>query len=190
MTDTRTYLTRMVLFLVAIGIGVGLIARTLVPIFLVNPLLNGAILAVIAIGIALNIRQVIQIGPEARWLERFHAAANADAPADVLAEMRVDASVDNIKLLSPMARMLESKRGRGRITLSAQAMRTLLDGIAARLEEQGVAVVGLAGEGDVRVVREVDRVHEPLGTNTHEPRPTIDLEACNLAAWRPRDRRI
>ena len=32
MTDTRTYLTRMILFLVAVGIGVGLIARTLVPI--------------------------------------------------------------------------------------------------------------------------------------------------------------
>src|SRR4051812_25292375 len=130
MTDTRTYLTRMILFLVVVGIGVGLIARTLVPIFLVNPLLNGAIFAVIALGIALNIRQVIQIGPEARWLERFHAAPNADAPPDMLGEMRTDAAAENIKLLTPMARMLESKRGRGRITLSAQAMRTLLDGIA------------------------------------------------------------
>ena len=135
MTDTRTYLTRMTLFLVVVGIGVGLIARTLVPIFLVNPLLNGAILAVIAIGIALNMRQVIQLGPEARWLERFHSAPNAEAPADVLGEMRADAAAENIKLLTPMARMLESKRGRGRLTLSAQAMRTLLDGIAARLEE-------------------------------------------------------
>ena len=135
MTDTRTYLTRMILFLVVVGIGVGLIARTLVPIFLVNPLLNGAILAVIAIGIALNIRQVIQLGPEARWLERFHSAPTAQAPAEVLGEMRADAEAENIKLLSPMARMLESKRGRGRLTLSAQAMRTLLDGIAARLEE-------------------------------------------------------
>jgi len=117
------------------GFAVGLSARTLVPIFLVNPLLNGAILAVIAIGIALNIRQVIQIGPEARWLERFHSAPAAEAPADVLGELRADAAAENIKLLSPMARMLESKRGRGRITLSAQAMRTLLDGIAARLEE-------------------------------------------------------
>src|SRR6185312_5495693 len=135
MTDTRTYLTRMILFLVVVGIGVAFIASTMLPIFLVNPLLNGAIMAVIVIGIALNFRQVIQLGPEARWLERFHDAPTAEAPADVLGEMRADAAAENIKLLSPMARMLESKRGRGRLTLSAQAMRTLLDGIAARLEE-------------------------------------------------------
>src|SRR6185312_15999420 len=135
MTDTRTYLTRMILFLVVVGIGVAFIASTMLPIFLVNPLLNGAIMAVIVIGIALNFRQVIQLGPEARWLERFHDAPTAEAPADVLGEMRADAAAENVRLLSPMARMLESKRGRGSLTLSAQAMRTLLDGIAARLEE-------------------------------------------------------
>src|SRR5258708_6752132 len=135
MTDTRTYLTRMVLFLIVVGIGVAFISRTLVPIFMVNPPLNGAILAVILIGIALNFRQVIQLGPEARWLERFHQAPVSESGGDILGEMRADAAAENIRLLSPMARMLESKRGRGRITLSAQAMRTLLDGIAARLEE-------------------------------------------------------
>jgi hypothetical protein len=130
MTDTKTYLTRMVLFLVVVGAGSAFIASTLVGIFLVNPLLNGAIFAVILIGIALNFRQVVLLGPEARWIESFR---NNDEAAD--ATLRAQASDARLRLLSPMARMLQEKRGRGRITLSAQVMRTLLDGIAARLEE-------------------------------------------------------
>lgn len=145
MTDSRTYLTRMTVFLVALGIGMVLLGRTLVPIFLVNPVLNGTILAAIAFGIVLNFRQVIQLGPEARWLERFHAGpqegakgeavfTDLRATSDGTNDMTAEAKPENIRLLSPMARMLEGKR-KGRLTLSAQAMRTLLDGIAARLEE-------------------------------------------------------
>ena len=48
MTDTSKYLTRMVVFLVLLGVGVATIAKILMPIFLVNPLLNGLIFAVIA----------------------------------------------------------------------------------------------------------------------------------------------
>jgi hypothetical protein len=142
MTDTRTYLTRMTVFLVVLGMGMALIAPTLLPIFLVNPVLNGVIFVVIIIGIVFNFRQVILLGPEARWLERFHAGPAEGATGEaVFTDLRAqsdasvaDAKPENIRLLSPMARMLEGKR-RGRLTLSAQAMRTLLDGIASRLEE-------------------------------------------------------
>lgn len=137
MTDTRKYLTRMTVFLIVLGVGIALIGATLLPIFLVNPVLNGVIFAVIIIGVVLNFRQVILLGPEARWLDRFHAGP-AESPTGeaVFTDLRAqsDANPENIRLLSPMARMLEGKR-RGRLTLSAQAMRTLLDGIAARLEE-------------------------------------------------------
>lgn len=129
MTDTKTYLTRMVLFLVAVGVGMVFVAATLVGIFMVNPLLNGLILAIIVLGIALNFRQVIMLGPEARWIENF---GRAETEAGT-----VSSDVD-LKLLSPMARMLEEKRTRGtsgRVTLSAPVMRTLLDGIGSRLEE-------------------------------------------------------
>ncbi len=141
MMDSRTYLTRMTVFLVALGVGMALVGRTVLPIFLVNPVLNGVIFTAIIFGVVLNFRQVIQLGPEARWLERFHAGPQ-EGPAgeavftDLRAgpEMVADAKQEDIRLLSPMARMLEGKR-KGRLTLSAQAMRTLLDGIAARLEE-------------------------------------------------------
>ena len=146
MTDTRTYLTRMTVFLVALGVGMALLSRTLLPIFLVNPVLNGVILFAIAIGVVMNFRQVILLGPEARWLARFHVGPQESATEGGITDLRAhsdssmaetgiaDAKVENIRLLSPMARMLEGKR-KGRLTLSAQAMRTLLDGIASRLEE-------------------------------------------------------
>jgi biopolymer transport protein ExbB/TolQ len=141
MTDTRKYLTRMTVFLVVLGLGLALISTTLLPIFLVNPILNGVIFAVILIGVVLNFRQVILLGPEARWIDRFHAGPEENAGSEVFTDLRatsntstVDANPESIRLLSPMARMLEGKR-RGRLTLSAQAMRTLLDGIASRLEE-------------------------------------------------------
>ena len=130
MTDTKTYLTRMVLFLVVVLVGLAFISETLLTIFLVNPLLNGAIFGVIILGIALNFRQVAMLGPEAKWIEAFRNDGNSNAPTL--------SSESGIRLLSPMARMLEEKKSRGnsgRITLSAPVMRTLLDGIGARLEE-------------------------------------------------------
>ncbi len=130
MTDTKTYLTRMVLFLVVIGVGIAFIAQTLVGIFLVNPLLNGAILAVILIGVALNFRQVLMLAPEAQWIENFR---NNDASPD--SELRAQTDDTKLRLLASMSRMLGERRGRGRFTLSAPALRTLLDGISARLEE-------------------------------------------------------
>lgn len=133
MTNSKTYLTRMVLFLIAVGIGAGLIAVTLVNIFLVNPLLNGSIFAVILVGIILNFRQVLMLNPETRWLDNFRAATATGS--ENLAEQRTDSSEDNIQLLSPMARMLANRRGKGRMSLSAPAMRTLLDGISSRLGE-------------------------------------------------------
>lgn len=132
MTDTKTYLTRMVLFLVVVFAGLAFITNTLVTIFMVNPLLNGAIFGVIVLGIALNFRQVFMLSPEAAWIENFrHDGGDSDAPV-------LSAPGNRIRLLSPMARMLEEKKARGssgRITLSAPVMRTLLDGIGARLEE-------------------------------------------------------
>ena len=140
MTDTKTYLTRMVLFLVAAGLGLAFVAPTLANIFLVNPLLNGFIFAIIITGIVLNFRQVILLGPEARWIENFRNDGADTSRA--FGEMPTTSGEGELRLLSPMARMLEAKRARTgasggtqRLTLSAPVMRTLLDGIGARLEE-------------------------------------------------------
>ena len=121
----------MVLFLVAIAAGCAFIADTLVPIFMVNPTVNGVIFAVILIGTILNFRQVILLAPEARWVDRLRESA--DEPAAALSELRAEAVQPQLRLLTPMARMLGEKRGR--LMLSAPAMRTILDSIASRLEE-------------------------------------------------------
>jgi len=133
MTSSKTYLTRMVLFLIVVGLGAALMAERLLGIFLVNPLLNGAIFGVILVGIILNFRQVILLGPEMRWLDNFRSSLATDST--MLSEQRTDTSEDKIQLLSPMARMLADRRGKGRISLSAPALRTLLDGISSRLGE-------------------------------------------------------
>ncbi len=134
MTDTTKYLTRMVIFLAVVGVGIAFIGQNLVSFFLVNPLLNGLILGVILTGIFLNFRQVSMLGPESRWIERFrHTVLEGASP---LSEERSQPDEEErLRLLSSMARMLEEKRGRGRVTLSAPVMRTLLDGIAARMDE-------------------------------------------------------
>ena len=131
MNDTKTYLTRMIAFLAIVGAGSAFVAPQLANIFLVNPVLNGLIFGVIITGIVLNFRQVLMIAPEAAWIESFQTTTTAEGFGDD----RVHPNEGKLKLLSPMARMLQEKRTRGRLTISAQVMRTLLDGIAARLEE-------------------------------------------------------
>ena len=134
MTDTKTYLTRMIVFLAVVGVGIAFIGQNLASFFLINPLLNGLILGVILTGIFLNFRQVGMLGPESRWIERFRDAGMEGA-ATLSKERSQPDEEERLRLLSSMARMLEEKRGRGRVTLSAPVMRTLLDGIAARLDE-------------------------------------------------------
>ena len=134
MTDTKTYLTRMIIFLAVVGVGAAFIGENLISFFMANPLLNGLILGVILTGIFLNFSQVGMLGPESRWIERFRHTVT-DGAAPLSEERSQPEEEERLRLLSPMARMLEEKRGRGRVTLSAPVMRTLLDGIAARLDE-------------------------------------------------------
>ena len=138
MTDTTRFLTRMILFLIAGAVAGAFLYGSLIDAFMANPLLNGLILGVLLIGIILNLRQVLMLKPEAEWLESFQGTAagtdgdNEDSDGDGPNPL----SGNGPRLLSPMARMLSESRSRGgKFSLSAQAMRTLLDGIASRLEE-------------------------------------------------------
>ena len=129
MTRPTVYLVRMVVFLIAVGAVAVLLSPVLINAFHNNPGLNSFILFVLALGIAWNLRQVLRLSPEVTWIETFQTA-----------RARL-ASLPTPKLLAPMARMFASRdaeRARGepaRITLSTTAMRTLLDGIASRLDE-------------------------------------------------------
>jgi methyl-accepting chemotaxis protein len=105
-----------------------MLSNVLLVAFANNPVLNGLILAVLLFGIIWNLHQVSRLTPEVVWLETYQTsrARLATLPAP--------------KLLAPMGHMLASRemptRGdHSRFTLSASAMRSLLDGIASRLDE-------------------------------------------------------
>ncbi len=128
MTRPRTYLVRMLLFLVAVLLLTGFLSGALIIAFESNPLLNALIFMVLLIGIGWNILQVVRLQPEVLWLETFQSNR-----ADL-------AGLPPPRLLAPMASMLaarsaKSREGQDRITLSAPAMRSLLDSLSSRLDE-------------------------------------------------------
>lgn len=129
MTRPSGYLIRMLLFLVAVAIVAALLSPVLITAFNNNPLLNSLILLILALGIAWNLRQVTRLRPEVVWLETYQTSRSRLA------------ALPSPKLLAPMASMLAIREGRGgsgearHFTLSMGAMRSLLDGLASRLDE-------------------------------------------------------
>ncbi len=128
MTHPTQYLYRMLVFLLAVAVLGFLLNDALIVAFNANPLLNGLILAVLALGISWNIGQVTRLRREVTWLETFQQA-----------RQRI-AGIAAPRLLAPMASMLASRAGKTkdgheRFTLSAPATRSLLDTIASRLDE-------------------------------------------------------
>ncbi|MEI6557811.1 MAG: flagellar motor protein MotA [Rhodospirillaceae bacterium] len=123
MSRPQRYLNRMFLFLIAVCGVAFLLFPTLAQAFAVNGALNSLILGVLAFGILYIFRQVTRLFREVRWLSEFRTAK----PGTV---MRAPEPV----LLSPLANML-ADRGPDHIRLSAQSMRSVLDGLGARLDE-------------------------------------------------------
>lgn len=124
MTRPNSYLIRMLVFLVLVYGLAAFLAPTLEKFFLANPVVNSVIAVVEVFGIFWNLRQVMRLSPEVDWVERFQ---------------RSRASIEHgpkPRLLLPMARMFGGRHEDGRrVTLSVASMRTMLDGIASRLDE-------------------------------------------------------
>ena len=128
MTRPTVYLVRMALFLALVGALVAYLFPVLRPIFENNPELNSLILGVLLFGIAWNLVQVFRLTTEVTWLNIYQSARAK------IATIRAP------RLLAPMASMLARREGQNpgeqrRLTLSATAMRSLLDGISSRLDE-------------------------------------------------------
>ncbi|MHA1107647.1 MAG: flagellar motor protein MotA [Alphaproteobacteria bacterium] len=121
MNGPRRYLGRMLAFLVTAAIVIGFLWTALEDAFLANPGLNGLILGVLVLGIIYIFQQVFQLSREVAWIENFRTGRPEVA------------SHAKPRLLAPMATMLGERKGR--FSLSAMAMRTLLDGISSRLDE-------------------------------------------------------
>jgi methyl-accepting chemotaxis protein len=127
-TRPKVYLIRMAVFLAAVLAVTGALSPVLLVAFGNNPILNSLILAVALIGIGWNLRQVLRLSAEVTWVETYQT------------ERPHLSSLPSPQLLAPMASMLaareqQSRTDQARFTLSASAMRNLLDGIASRLDE-------------------------------------------------------
>ncbi|MGE5475111.1 MAG: hypothetical protein ACM3Q1_00510 [Bacteroidales bacterium] len=120
MTRPNRYLLRMAAFLAVVVAVAGLLAPGLIRAFMANPGLNGLIVGVFLVGIVMNFRQVLLLKPEVEWLETWRRG-------------QPSLSGGRLRLLAPMSSMLGERQGR--MSLSAMALRSLLDSIAARLDE-------------------------------------------------------
>jgi hypothetical protein len=117
----QIYLWRMIIFLIIAAFVALILYRQAYAAFLSNPGLNSVIIAVLVIGILLAFRQVLRLFPEIRWVNTFRVS-----------EPGVEAERAPI-LLAPMATLLGDRIGR--MAISTQTMRSILDSILMRLDE-------------------------------------------------------
>ncbi|HKH03373.1 MAG TPA: flagellar motor protein MotA [Bradyrhizobium sp.] len=122
LSSPRIFLVRMLVFLVLCSLITVVLYKQIVVAFFANPGLNALIGAVLLIGTILSFRQVIRLYPEVAWVNSFRIADPG------LAIER------HPTLLAPMAAILGGERT-GRMSISQQTMRHLLDSIATRLDE-------------------------------------------------------
>jgi hypothetical protein len=121
LSSPRVFLFRMLVFVILVGLVAFVLHKQIEVAFMSNPGLNALIIGVEAIGILLSVRQVLRLYPEIAWVNNFRLADPGLA-------------VDRAPvLLAPMAAILGSRVGR--MAMSAQLMRGILDSIATRLDE-------------------------------------------------------
>ena len=122
LSSPRIFLVRMLVFLVLCTLVMVVLYKQIILAFFANPGLNALIGVVLLIGTILSFRQVIRLYPEVAWVNNFRIAD----PGLALDQRPT--------LLAPMAAILGGERT-GRMTISQQTMRHLLDSIATRLDE-------------------------------------------------------
>ncbi|MGB1545491.1 MAG: MotA/TolQ/ExbB proton channel family protein [Candidatus Puniceispirillaceae bacterium] len=121
MTDPRSYMLRMVVILAVTLIIIGLLFNQLASAFSGNLALNSVIVATALIGVAFIFRQTWRLVPEAKWL------------SDIQKTNTISQSAPRPVLLATVHVMLSDASEDGQ--LSALSLRSVLDGVAARLDE-------------------------------------------------------
>jgi len=121
LSSPRVFLFRMIVFVLLCGMIASLLYKQIEVAFMANPALNSLIILVLLTGVALTLRQVLRLYPEIAWVNGFRLA-----DPDLATERPP-------VLLAPMKAILGSRTGR--MAISAQMMRGILDSIATRLDE-------------------------------------------------------
>lgn len=122
MSKPRYYLLMMFFYLSIVALVCGLLYEPLRGAYMANWGFNSVILGVLVIGILLNVRRVIVLGPEINWITIFRTGTTGLSVAE------------SPELLKPLAKHLEGLH-RDRFSLSALSLRTVLEGIRGRLDE-------------------------------------------------------
>jgi hypothetical protein len=120
-SSPRIFLIRMVVFLMLGALLIVILYKQIWTAFLANPGLNALIIGVLFIGIGFAFRQVVRLFPEIAWVNNFRLAD----PGLAIERSPI--------LLAPMATILGDRVGR--MAMSPQTMRGLMDSIANRLDE-------------------------------------------------------
>lgn len=120
MTHPRRFLLRMAVFLAVVACVVVMLYSGLEHAFSNNVGLNSLILGVLLVGIVLDFRHVMMLGGEVQWVTEFRSGAPTTSTVQP-------------RLLAPLVTMLGDRRDR--FTISPLALRSVLDGISARLDE-------------------------------------------------------
>jgi hypothetical protein len=169
LTRPQVFLWRMSLFLIlAVLLAVILDGQTqqIRHSFLANPGLNALIIGVLLVGVVYAFRQVLRLYPEIAWVNNFR-----------ISDPGLSSEKTTPSLLAPMATMLRDRTGH--LSLATGAMRSLLDSVASRLEEQrettrylvGLLIfLGLLGTfwGLLQTVSSVGNTISALDTNSGE----------------------
>jgi biopolymer transport protein ExbB/TolQ len=116
----QVHLWRMVLFVVLVSFLIFIQLGTVSNAFMANPVLNGLIIAVGLVGVLLAVTMVLRLFREIGWVNRFRQGATQHRRQPVL--------------LAPMATLLRD--GADETVMSAVTMRSILDTVGTRLDEQ------------------------------------------------------
>ena len=111
----------MVVGLIAAGAVAFLLWDRINVAFLHNPALNSGILVVLLVGTIFAFYQVFRLNTDINWIENFQRGGSPG-------------SFDQPRLLAPLAAMVKDKQ-HNRLSMSATALRSVLDGVQARLDE-------------------------------------------------------
>jgi hypothetical protein len=169
LTRPQVFLWRMTLFLIlAVLLAIILDGQTqqIRHSFMANPGLNALIIGVLLVGIVYSFRQVLRLYPEIAWVNNLRISDPAST-----------SEKSTPVLLAPMATMLRDRTGH--LSLATGSMRSLLDSVASRLEEQrettrylvGLLIfLGLLGTfwGLLQTVSSVSSTIGALDTNAGE----------------------